>query len=62
MDNLTKHHPEIKALVEARTTEENQNRLRELQTQIKDCLDIGLDVPNKLRFESIIIIDYQSRL
>jgi hypothetical protein len=62
MDNLTKHHPEILALVEARTTEENQVKLKELQTQIKDCLDIGLYVPNKLRTESIVIIDYISRL
>ena len=58
MDNLTNYNPEIKALVEARTTEENQRRLKELETKVKDCLDLGLGVPHKLRAESIIIIDY----
>jgi len=62
MDNLTQHHPEIKALVEARTPEENQSRIKEIETQIKDCLDLGLGVPHNLRTESIIILDYQSRL
>jgi hypothetical protein len=56
MDNLTKHHPEILALVEARTTEENQNRLREIETKMKDYMDIGLGVPHELRVESVIIV------
>jgi len=62
MDNLVQHNPKIVTAVQSRTKEQNESRLKEIETKIKDCLDLGLGVPNNLRAESIVIVDYMSKL
>lgn len=58
MDNLAQYNKEMVNEISEKTPDELKARLIEIQSKMKDYLDIGLSVPHKLRAESILILNH----
>ena len=60
MDNLTERNKDVVAKVASRTKEENESRLKGIEIIMKNCLDMGVNVPHEMRIEAIVILDLQN--